>query len=129
MFLTAIALISAAPACTHYDVRLPRSLAGWTRNGARFDTGHATTLGARGGRATTSVRIRRAGIFGIALDQAGWIEIARPGSKPLTSAQHGHGPQCSTIRKIVRYKLGPGTYRVTVSRLRADRARMMLIAY
>src|SRR6476620_1828738 len=100
MFLTAIALAFAAPACTHYDVKLPHPLAGWTRNGARFDTGHATIIGARGGRAATSVRSRRAGIFGIALDQTGWIDVTRAGGKPL-AAQDGHGPQCSTIRKIV----------------------------
>lgn len=128
MFLTAIALAFAAPACTHYDVRLPRPLAGWTRSGARFDTGHATIVGARGGRAATSVRIRRAGTFGIALDQAGWIDVTRGGGKPL-KAQNGDAPRCSTIRKIVRYRMQPGTYRVTLTRLKANRARMMLVAY
>ena len=44
-------------------------------------------------------------------------------------ASESRGPACSTIRKIVRYKLRPGTYRVTVNRLKASRARLMLVHY
>jgi hypothetical protein len=129
MILTAIALTLAAPACQKYDADLPHPLAGWTRAGADFDTGHAVTLPARSGSAGTTVRIRKAGTYGIALDQPGWIDVAPAKGKPLESAAHGHGPDCSTIRKIVRYRLQPGTYRIAVSRLKGNRARMMLVRY
>ena len=37
------------------------------------------------------------------------------------------GPRCSTIRKIVRFRLQPGAYRVTVDRVQGRRVRMMLV--
>lgn len=129
MILTAIALTLAAPACQKYDANLPRALAGWTRAGRDFDTGHAITLPRRGNSARATVRIRKAGTYGIALDQPGWIDVTPARGKPLQSTAHGHGPECSTIRKIVRYRLRPGTYRIEVSRLKGDRARMMLVRY
>jgi hypothetical protein len=130
MFLTIFALAAAVQQCRTYDTALPRQLSGWTRNGAMLDTGHATTLRAgRDNTVRTTVRIRRPATFGIALDQPGWIDVSPQRGKTLASAAHGHGPSCSTIRKIVRYKLRPGTYRVVVSRLKADRARLMLVRY
>lgn len=131
MLLTALALtISAPQKCRAFDVRLPAQLAGWTRNGRDFDTGHAVILNAgRDGTLATTVRIRKAGTFGVALGERGWIDVRPMRGKPLASVAHGHGPQCSTIRKIVRYKLQPGTYRVTVNKLKATRARLMLVRY
>lgn len=129
MILTAIALTLAAPACQKYDAALPRQLAGWTRGGRSFDTGHTVTLRQRGGSVRTSVQIRKAGTYGIAIDQPGWVELAPGSGKPLRSVADGRGPQCSTIRKIVRYRLQPGTYRIAVSRLKGNRARMMLVRY
>ena len=131
MLLAALALTIALPQqCRSYDTRLPAQLVGWSRNGRTLDTGHAVTLNAgRDGTLSTSVRIRKAGTFGIALDQPGWIDVVPGRGKPLASTAHGHGPDCSTIRKIVRYKLRPGTYRVTVNRLKATRARLMLVRY
>jgi hypothetical protein len=131
MLLTALALTIAVPQkCRTYDTRLPAALAGWTRSGRALDTGSAVTLNAgRDGAVASTVRIRKAGTFGIALSEPGWIDVAPMGGKPLASAAHGHGPDCSTIRKIVRYKLRPGTYRVSVNKLKATRARLMLVAY
>lgn len=129
MILTAIALTLAAPACQKYDTALPRQLAGWTRGGRAFDTGHAVTLPQRGGSLRTSVTIRKAGTYGIALDQTGWVEVSPGRGKPLASVAHGKGPACSTIRRIVRYRLKPGTYRIDVSRLKGSRARLMLVRY
>jgi len=130
MLLTAFALTIAVPQCRAQDTRLPAPLTGWTSNGQGLDTGHAVTLTAgRDGTAATTVRIRKAGTFGIALDQPGWIDVAPMRGKPLVSSAHGHGPDCSTIRKIVRYRLRPGTYRVTVNKLKGSRARLMLVRY
>jgi hypothetical protein len=124
-----LSLTAALPPCRVLDARLPRPLAGWTRSGAGLDTGHAVILPVRRGQASTSVRIRRAGSFGIAVDQPGWIDISRQRGRPLAMTSEARGPICSTVRKIVRYRLSPGVYRVTVARLRADRARLMLVRY
>ena len=129
MFLTALALTHAVQPCKSYDTTLPRPLSGWTRAGRGLDTGHAVTLARAGDSIRTTMRIRKAGTFGVALSEPGWIDVQPVRGKPLASVAHGHGPQCSTIRKIVRYKLQPGTYRVTVNKLKATRARLMLVRY
>lgn len=130
MLLTAFALTVAAPACRTYDTSLPRPLAGWTRTAAGLDTGHAVVLRAGRDKAvSTTITIRKSGIFGVALDQPGWIDVTPARGKPLDSAAHGHGPECSTIRKIVRYRLRPGAYRVSATKLTADRAKLMLVRY
>jgi hypothetical protein len=130
MLLTALALSLATQTCRSHDTALPRPLSGWTRAGRGLDTGHAVTLDAgRDGRLATSVRIRKAGTFGVAIDREGWIDVAPRRDRPLRMTSETRGPKCSTIRKIVRYKLRPGTYRVTVNKLKASRARLMLVRY
>lgn len=130
MLLTALALIMAPQACRTPNADLPRPLAGWTRPGRGLDTRHATILPAGKDRViSTRVTIRRPGTFGIAIDRDGWIDVAPPRGRPLRMVSEAGGPRCSTIRKIVRYKLRPGTYRVSVTRLKADRARLMLVRY
>ncbi|MEI9927147.1 MAG: hypothetical protein WDN44_04775 [Sphingomonas sp.] len=128
MIIAMLALAAAAPACGTLDARLPRDLAGWTRAGTTLDTGHAVTLAAgRGKAAETRVTIRKAGLFGIAADQQAWIDVypAR-GARAFEMASESKGPYCSTIRKIVRYRLRPGTYRVTATKLTAPRVKLML---
>ncbi|MEN2710115.1 hypothetical protein ACQKOH_20045 [Sphingomonas sp. NPDC092331] len=126
---TALALGMAAQGrCATLDTRLPRSLAGWTRDGRGLDTGHAVTLPVRGGSGVeTRVTIRKAGTVGIAIDRAGWIDAFAAGSpRALRMASERRGPRCSTIHKILYYRMRPGTYRVTVNRLKGGRARLML---
>jgi len=129
MILAALALAVAAPACEAYDTALPRALAGWTRTGRRFDTGHSVTLPRRNGTVRATVRIRRAGIYGVALDSAAWIDVYPERGKALRPHSEPRVPACSTIRKIVRYRLRPGAYRVEVTRLKGTRARLMLVRY
>jgi hypothetical protein len=118
----------AAP-CRAQNTALPRPLAGWTKPGKGLDTGHAVTLPAGRGKAvTTSVTIRKAGVFGIAVDQDGWVDIFRARGKALAMASESKGPRCSTVAKIVRYRLSPGTYRVEVRQLKMNRVRLMLVA-
>ncbi|UZK64707.1 hypothetical protein [Sphingomonas sp. M1-B02] len=127
MILTALALSAALAPCRSFDTRLPRPLSGWTRAGQGLDTGHSVVLPARRGEAATSVRIRKAGTFGIAIDQAGWIDIAPPRGRALRYTSEAKGPACSTISKIVRFRLQPGTYRVSASRLKGGRVKLMLV--
>ena len=127
MLLSLFALAVAAPQCTRQNADLPRGLSGWTRAGQGLDIGHAVLLDPRGGHIETRVTIRKAGMFGIAIDRDGWIDVAPGRGKPLRMASESKGPRCSTIRKIVRYRLRPGEYRVTVAKLGAERARLMLV--
>lgn len=128
MILTALALGAAVQnRCTALDTRLPRPLAGWTRDGRGLDTGHAVTLPARGGVLETRVTIRKPGRVGIAIDQDGWIDaFPGAGKRALPMVSESRGPRCSTIRKILYYRMRPGTYRVTVNRLKGGRAKLML---
>lgn len=129
MLLTVLALSLATQTCKTYDTALPAPLSGWTSAGRALDTGRAVTLARTGDSIRTTIHIRKAGTFGIALSEPGWIDVTPARGKPLVSVAHGHGPKCSTIRKIVRYKLRPGTYRVSVNKLKATRARLMLVRY
>ncbi|MES2441312.1 MAG: hypothetical protein V4574_00660 [Pseudomonadota bacterium] len=127
MILTALALALAPAPCKTFDTSLPRDLAGWRRLGRTLDTGHAVLLPAKGKAAETNVTIRKAGTFGIAVDQQAWVDVWRGSARPLAMAAESRGPACSTIRKIVRYNLRPGNYRVTVTRIAGARARLMLV--
>jgi hypothetical protein len=125
MLLSVIALTMAAAPCTRTE--LPPALVGWTKNGRTLDTRNAVTLAPRGGRIETEVRIRSEGVFGIALDRDGWIDVAPARGRKLRMISESRGPRCSGIQKIVRYRLSPGSYRVTVDKLRGPRAKMMLV--
>jgi hypothetical protein len=127
MILIALALAAAAAPCKATDTHLPRDLSGWTRAGKTLDTGHTVTLTGRAGTGETNVTIRKAGSFGIAVDSNAWVDIYRGRGKALTMASESRGPACSTIRKIVRYNLSPGTYRVTVTNMTAGHAKLMLV--
>jgi len=148
MLFAALLLVQAAPAtqttaCKATDASLPTALAGWTAPGdeltpdkaVSLDTVDATTLkglpaGTKPGKAASiSFRIATAGTYGIALDQPGWIDVlpGAAGGTALTSTTHGHGPECSTIRKIVRFKLEPGAYRLYVTGLTQPKAKVMLV--
>lgn len=128
MILTALALAAATQGrCTALDTRLPRPLAGWTRDGKGLDTRHAVTLPVRSGTLETRITIRKAGLVGIAIDREGWIDaFPATGRRPLRMTSERRGPRCSTIHKILTYRMRPGTYRVTVNRLKGGRAKLML---
>ncbi len=144
MILAALLLAQTAP-CTAMDATLSAPLAGWTAPGtaATLDPGKAVTLKAAdaatlsslpkdakpGGAAAIDFRVATAGSYGIALDQAGWIDVVPgAGGASLKSVAHGHGPECSTIRKIVRFQLQPGSYRLVLTGLKKPDARVMLVA-
>jgi hypothetical protein len=144
MFLAALMLLQAAPQCASTDAALPAPLAGWTVPGAALEPGKAVTApagdvaqlagvpaGAKpGGAVVARFTVARAGRYGVALDQPGWIDVVpgASGGAALKSAAHGHGPQCSTIRKIVRFDLQPGSYRVYATGLQKPAAKLMLVA-
>ncbi|MDD3798597.1 MAG: homogentisate 1,2-dioxygenase [Novosphingobium sp.] len=59
-------------------------------------------------------RIAEAGTYRVALGTAAWIDVLFHG-KGLVSKAHGHGPECSGIRKIVDFDLKPGRYTLQIS--------------
>jgi hypothetical protein len=144
MLLAALLMLQAAPQCAATDANLPAPLAGWAAPGDAFAVGKAVTLqagdvasltgvpaGAKpGGAAMIGFRIDKAGRYGVALDQGAWIDVVpgATGGATLKSSVHGHGPQCSTIRKIVRFDLQPGAYRVYLTGLKNPTAKLMLVA-
>lgn len=147
MFLAALLLSQATvpqQQCTAMDANLPAGLAGWTAPGEGFVVGKSVTVTAAdaasikglpagskpGGAVVLGFRVETAGSYGIALDQGGWIDVipGAAGGEPLKSVKHGHGPECSTIRKVVRFDLQPGLYRLTLTGLTQPKARVMLVA-
>ena len=151
LFAAALLLVQTAPApavqttaCKATDASLPTGLLGWVKPGDAFTPGKAVELdtidaaalkglpaGSKPGKAATiGFRIETAGVYGIALDQGGWIDVlpGAEGGAALTSVKHGHGPECSTIRKIVRFQLTPGLYRLYVSGLPGAKVKAMLVA-
>jgi hypothetical protein len=148
MLLAALFLLQTAPvtqttACKATDASLPAALTGWTAPGDELVPGKAVELdgvdamtleglppGSKPGKAAmVKFTVGVAGTYGIALDQPGWIDVL-PGAKggdALKSTAHGHGPECTTIRKIVRFALQPGSYRVYLSGLGQAKAKLMLV--
>lgn len=123
MLIFVAGLAMTVPQCTD----LPRSFSGWERSADGLDTRHATTLSAKNGAAETEVTIRKAGTFGIAADQPGWIDVARGKGRPLRMASRGTGVACAKIEKIVYYRLERGTYRVTIGKLQKPQVKLMLV--
>ncbi len=144
MLIPALLLLQAATSCPATDAALPASLSGWTVQADGFGVNQAVTLeagdvaklpgvpaGAKpGGAVMIGFRIETAGRYGIALDQRGWIDVAPgiSGGEALKSTTHGHGPNCSSIRKIVRFDLTPGVYRLYLTGLANASAKVMLVA-
>lgn len=75
-----------------------------------------------GGVFTVATKVRAR--VGIALSDRAWVDIV-DGRRSLTSVDHGHGPACSDIRKIVWFDLPPGRHVVQVAGSREPALRIM----
>ncbi|AYJ85499.1 homogentisate 1,2-dioxygenase (plasmid) [Sphingomonas paeninsulae] len=53
--------------------------------------------------------IDRPGTYRVAIGSGAWLDLLK-GSTSLESVGHGHGPNCSGIRKMVDFTLQPGDY-------------------
>lgn len=58
--------------------------------------------------------IAKAGTYRIALGSAAWLDVIGKDG-PLRSIAHGHGPDCTDIRKMVDFTMEPGRYLVQIS--------------
>ncbi|CAN5341703.1 hypothetical protein BH10PSE15_BH10PSE15_12050 [soil metagenome] len=57
--------------------------------------------------------VASAGTYRVAIGAGAWLDLVR-GTTPLPSVAHGHGPNCSGIRKMVDFALQPGTYALQI---------------
>lgn len=60
------------------------------------------------------IDVAEAGTYRVALGSAAWIDLVRAG-KALTSTAHGHGPDCTGVRKMVDFALPPGRYTLQIA--------------
>lgn len=58
--------------------------------------------------------IARAGRYRVALGAGAWIDVVQ-GGRALASVAHGHGPDCSPVKKMVDFDLKPGRYLLEVA--------------
>lgn len=130
----------AMPGCTATPAPLPPELAGWAARAslsaaadvhgigaAQLEIGQgadvallptpSVTYPLRPGKPGGSVShggllgftVKQAGSYRVALGSGAWIDLVR-GGKPVESAAHGHGPDCTGVRKMVDFPLKPGRY-------------------
>ena len=131
ILLAGLLAATAEPAACSAPADLSATpLAAWTQTDGAADAaivpGQPVTLAMADGAATRTLTIAAAGRYGVAADGRVWIDLVADG-KPLTSVEHGHGPACSGIRKIVWFDLTPGTYDVTLSKAATDRVRVLVV--
>jgi len=88
--------------------------------------GRPVTLAMTDGAGSRSLRIANAGRYGVAADGKVWIDLVAAG-EPLASVEHGHGPACSGIRKIVWFDLAAGDYRLALSKAAAMDVRLLVV--
>lgn len=79
--------------------------------------------GGSGGLA--EVTITEPGNYRVALGTPAWIDLVA-GGKALTSIAHGHGPKCTSIRKMVDFTLQPGRYTLMVSANPGDHTQVLV---
>ena len=147
----------AAPACAAMDASLPADLKDWNGKAAIGSApgaehlGHAAlTLGkgyeagllntpkisypvqpekpggsvAHGG--LFEFTVETAGSYTVALSSAAWIDVIENG-KAIKPASFGHGPECTSIRKMVVFPLQPGKHTLQIS-ANADPKMKILVA-
>jgi hypothetical protein len=54
------------------------------------------------------------GRYRVAIGSGAWLDVVRDG-KAVLSVAHGHGPDCSGIKKMVDFDLTPGRYVLQVA--------------
>lgn len=137
------AAAAAVPQCAALDQELPKELSAWAKPSPANATlvpgsayilplrpspvpeGKAAKVGTFGG--FVPLKISRPGSYGVALGDRGWIDLTRGKEPALKSTSHGHGPPCSTIRKIVNFDLKPGNYMLQISESPVASVRVLVI--
>jgi hypothetical protein len=136
---------AAPGACAATDAELPAPLAAWPHKvelvaattpaglgAASIAAGQAAHVALHGTREVTyasqpakpggsvahggliQIVVDQPGTYRVALSSGAWIDLVRDG-QAVASTAHGHGPACSTIRKMVDFPLQPGAYVLQIS--------------
>lgn len=93
---------------------------------AALAIGTPVTLPLADGAASRPLTIATAGRYGLAAGSKVWIDLVAGGTAQ-TSVEHGHGPACSGIRKVVWFDLKPGTYDLALSKGEAASVRVLVV--
>ncbi len=72
-----------------------------------------------------SFTVKQAGVWRVALGSGAWVDVVKDG-KASTSIAHGHGPDCSGVRKMVDYQLQPGRYTLQIAANGEDRLSVLV---
>lgn len=75
---------------------------------------------------TLAVSIATAGTYRLALGGAAWVDVVQDG-RSVASSAHAHGPKCTGVRKMVDFKLSPGTYAIQLSGSATTSLPLMLV--
>jgi hypothetical protein len=147
---------TAAPACAAMDAKLPADLAGWNGKGAlgsatgAADIAKASVMLGKGYEADLlqtpkiaypvqpekpggsvshgglfEFTVPAAGSYTVALGSAAWIDVIENG-RAITPASFGHGPECTSIRKIVVFPLQAGGHVLQVSANAEPKLKIMV---
>jgi hypothetical protein len=76
----------------------------------------------QGGLFTLSLKVPAR--VGIGLSDAAWVDVV-DGTSAVVAAEHGHGPDCSGIRKIVWFDLREGLHLVQIAGAPGQEIRIM----
>lgn len=72
-----------------------------------------------------SFTVETEGAYTVALSTPAWIDVLEDG-KSLEPTSFGHGPTCTTIRKLVVFSLKPGMHTLQVSANPAATVKLMV---
>lgn len=72
-----------------------------------------------------SFTIPEAGNYTVGLGTAAWIDVLEDG-KALEPSTFGHGPQCTSIRKMVTFAMKPGLHVLQVAGNGAETLKLMV---
>ncbi|KQS04257.1 hypothetical protein ASG11_08335 [Sphingomonas sp. Leaf357] len=90
-------------------------------------TGAVGDVVKRGGTATAlSFTVAKAGVYQVGLASGAWVDVVSGGTA-LASAGHGHGPNCTGLRKIVDFKLASGRYTLQLSGIKTPTIKVMIV--
>lgn len=146
----------SAPACAAMDAALPATMADWNGGAAiatapspehaqhvslALGKGYAAKLAKKadvtfsvepekpGGSVSFSglfsFTVPSAGDYTVALATPAWIDVLEDG-KALEPLKFGHGPECTTIRKMVTFAMKPGLHVLQVAGNGADTLKLMV---
>lgn len=126
----ALAAEPVTPACAAPDDLRATPLAAWTQSDgdavAAIEVGRPVSLALTDGGTSRALRIGEPGRYGIAADGKLWIDVIAGGAA-APSVEHGHGPACSGIRKIVWFDLAAGTHQLALSKAASARVRLLVV--